>query len=251
VVASAVGMNQGARYARAYCRTNTNGLAAGNQLSEATLHALYELIERDSMSGIQGAGAVRLQETCEIIDTDSIPSSELKQLIAQINAANSKVVLIALPGKLPVHTFMAVLLNGEAKSGVELVNTGSATHSVAERGAIRAITEAAQSRLSFIHGSREEMADKISYGWSAEDPRINRIYMYFNQLSPAMSWSELHGRHDGEGQPVDEVLAKLLSALNEQGYGPLVRVELTQKEFDIPVVKLLWSNPRNTGSETA
>src|SRR5262249_20967347 len=32
------------------CRTNTNGLASGNHLVEATLHGLYEVIERDAMA---------------------------------------------------------------------------------------------------------------------------------------------------------------------------------------------------------
>jgi ribosomal protein S12 methylthiotransferase accessory factor len=34
-------------------RTSTNGLASGNHLVEATLHALYELIERDAISSLE------------------------------------------------------------------------------------------------------------------------------------------------------------------------------------------------------
>ena len=47
---------------------SSNGLASGNELTEATLHALYELIERDAISRLCAEGRIRL----EIRDAASI-----------------------------------------------------------------------------------------------------------------------------------------------------------------------------------
>ena len=44
-------------------RTSTNGLASGNHLVEATLHALYELIERDAISKLMSMAISRSKKS--------------------------------------------------------------------------------------------------------------------------------------------------------------------------------------------
>src|SRR5262249_24268854 len=43
-----------------------NGLASGNHVVEATLHALYEVIERDALASLDGPRHVRL-ERCQVV----------------------------------------------------------------------------------------------------------------------------------------------------------------------------------------
>src|SRR5262249_33492748 len=50
-------------------KTSTNGLAGGNHLVEGTLHALYELIERDAISRLNVNGRFQIREKCRVIDT--------------------------------------------------------------------------------------------------------------------------------------------------------------------------------------
>ncbi len=92
-------------------RTSTNGLASGNHLMEATLHALYELIERDAISRIESNGRLKIKEMCKIIDLPTITNQTLQQVIQKIQAAQNKLILLWTPSCIPIHTFWVILLN--------------------------------------------------------------------------------------------------------------------------------------------
>jgi ribosomal protein S12 methylthiotransferase accessory factor len=52
--------------------TSTNGLASGNHPAEASLHALYELIERDAMSRLSVDGKLHIRRRARVVDPDSV-----------------------------------------------------------------------------------------------------------------------------------------------------------------------------------
>jgi hypothetical protein len=91
-------------------RTSTNGLAAAKPV-EAALHALYELIERDALAGLEVEGRLKIKEKCKIIDLATITDESLQAVIRKIQQAQSKLVLLWLPSCIPVHTCWAILLN--------------------------------------------------------------------------------------------------------------------------------------------
>ena len=108
--------------------TSTNGLASGNDLSEATLHAIYELVERDAMSRLSVDGMIRIRERAHVIDPATIDDDTLRLLVDQVEAAGTKVLLLWLPSAIPVHTFWAVLLNRSPLASVSTLNVGWGTH---------------------------------------------------------------------------------------------------------------------------
>jgi ribosomal protein S12 methylthiotransferase accessory factor len=218
--------------------TSTNGLASGNHLSEATLHALYELIERDAMSRLSVDGTIRLRENASVIDTTTIDDELIRAIVDRVEEAGTQVLLMWLPSAIPIHTFWAVMLNRQPLASVSTLNVGWGTHVDQRIAASRALTEAAQSRLVFIHGAREDIQTKqVYHSKQAADSRAAR---YFAGLSPDTAWDDIAGRPTvGFHHDLDVLLARVVDALAQAGHSGLIRCDLTDPDAGIPVVKVL------------
>jgi YcaO-like protein with predicted kinase domain len=218
--------------------TSTNGLASGNDLSEATLHAIYELIERDAMLRIIADGRVHVHEHARVIDPATIDDDTLRLLVDQVEAAGTRALLLWLPSAIPVHTFWAVMLNRSPQASVSTLNVGWGTHIDRRIAASRALTEAAQARLTFIHGAREDIQSKPVHriAHTADAPGVR----FFAGLEPTASWTDLEGLaavpyHDD----LSLLLERVVEALAGAGHGRILRFDLTDPESGIPVVKVL------------
>ncbi len=212
-----------------------NGLASGNSLTEATLHALYELIERDTISRLSIGGRLRLTEdNSRFIDLRTIDDGDVHALCQKIAAAGVRLVLIWVRGALPIHTFWAVLLEQNGFSHMTMVHFGYGAHHHRAFAAMQAITEAAQSRLSFIHGVREDFSAKITA--KQTNKQHQRVYHAFNQAVSTADWHALPG---GASAGRGENATGLLHALHGAGYQRILRVDLTRPPYHIPVVKVL------------
>ena len=135
---------------------STNGLASGNTRDEALFHALCELIERDattlwSLAPLSAAGA-----SCFAPDRLGDPSVD--RLAAEIDRAGLRLRLFNQTSDLGIPVVMAVVGPKDGAGASELdVAAGYGAHPVAARAAIRAITEAAQSRITSIAASRDDI----------------------------------------------------------------------------------------------
>jgi len=136
---------------------NTNGLASGNSVDEAIFHALCELVERDATTlweflPEQGALATT-------IDPADFADPIVDSLVAQVAASGLSLRLFDQTSDLGIPVIMAVLGPQDHGGFVgELeVTAGYGAHPVPVRAAIRAITEAAQSRVTSIAASRDDI----------------------------------------------------------------------------------------------
>lgn len=209
----------------------TNGVASGNHVIEATLHAVYEVIERDTIARLKEGERLSFRpDRCRLIDTATLPEGPVQSLHALIRRARMKLVLIWIKGSTPIHTFMAVILDSSPFSHATTVNTGYGSHINAVVAAVRAITEAAQVRLTYIHGSRQDLKS-TTYARAH-----TKLYDFFDRLPSNASWRELDHRVTSDLQAdYDETLGHLRAA----GVGHLYRVQMTREPFRIPVVKVI------------
>jgi ribosomal protein S12 methylthiotransferase accessory factor len=220
--------------------TSTNGLASGNAVSEATLHALYELIERDAMSRLSVDGVIRIRERACVIDPQTIDDEAVRALVDQVEHAGTTVLLLWLPSAIGVHTFWAVLINRSPLAAVSTLNVGWGTHVDRGIAASRALTEAAQSRLVFIHGAREDILTKPVY--LAEQAANSAGVRYFMDLAPTHTWAELDDRPSvGYHDDLDVLLQRVVADLARAGHHRLIRFDLTNPVDRIPVVKVIAS----------
>ena len=144
---------------------SSNGLASGNSRSEAALHALYELMERDAL-GLALTAADRV-----VVDPNSIPEEAGAQLVQRIRHAGAHLDLIRINNRFGVPTFAARIWSAE----FPLSCLGYGAHLSAEVAASRAVTEAAQTRVTSIAGSRDDLIDHyghIGRGVPAAPPAI-------------------------------------------------------------------------------
>jgi YcaO-like protein with predicted kinase domain len=218
--------------------TNSNGLAGGNSLDEATLHALYELVERDAVARVVENGRLAIRKHGRVVDPATVTDPALGAMLSRIEAANTKVVLIEIPSRARAHTFWAALLNRSPLRPASTLNVGFGTHGCLEVAASRALTEAAQCRGSFIHGSREDLASRPVH--LAADVTRSPAYLYFDALPRTVPWQELaEGAGSLAGQTVQAALSELVDSIRAAGHREIYRCDLTRPEFGIAVVKLL------------
>lgn len=217
---------------------HTNGIASGNTLAEARLHALYELVERDAMARLYSDGMLKIRERATVLDTVSITEPVLRALLSRCRSRDTKVVLLSVPGPIAVHTFWAVFLNEAPIAPVSTFNIGSGSHIDPVVAATRALTEAAQARLAFIHGGRDDVVRKpVSRATGAKE---SAAYRFFANLKPDSTWEKVAGRKTILAS-VDPAITtnRIVSALADKGLGPVLGFDLTRPDVGIPVVRLL------------
>jgi len=134
---------------------STNGLASGNTLEEATFHALCELVERDATTlwifkPDEAAAATQ-------IDPKAFDDPVIDGLVARVEAARLRLTLFDQTSDIGLPVIFALLAPRDqpATRYFDLA-AGCGCHPIAARAAIRAITEAAQTRISNIAGGRDD-----------------------------------------------------------------------------------------------
>jgi ribosomal protein S12 methylthiotransferase accessory factor len=212
---------------------SSNGLASGNHLTEATLHALYEVIERDAIASLSVGGRIRIHENCRVVALEMVEDPVVRSLDQHLKKAGIKLVLLAVGGPLPIATFVAVILDPDPFGKASMVNLGYGTHLSPSVAASRAITEAVQARLTLIHGSREDV-DEDAYGGGRAVHE--KIYKFFDRLSPSGQASDFTERSSNS---LEDDYRTVTAALKDAGYDRILRVDLTREPFGIPVVKVI------------
>jgi YcaO-like protein with predicted kinase domain len=215
---------------------SSNGLASGNTLDEATAHALFEVYERHALSTLCDERGNCDFGTMQVPSLADAPGAALAELRALVDAARVRFVLMRVPGKGKIHCFGAVLLDPAAFAASTAVNLGYGAHLSPEVAAVRAITEAVQQRLTFIHGSREDLKP-LGYSKGTKE----RVHDFFAAFEPNARWEDLT---DNSSSTLAGDLALACEALLEAGLGPIDRVELSPDASPAVVVKAIVGGAR-------
>ncbi|CAM2068489.1 YcaO-like family protein [Sulfidibacter corallicola] len=220
-------------------RTHTNGLAAGNDRPEATLHGLYELLERDAVSRLTDGYRIHFGDRCRAIDPTTIETPWLATIRDAIREAEVKLILLRVQSIVPVHTCWAVLLDRRPHHRVTAFQAGYGTHTSLEVAAARAIGEAVQARLTAIHGARDDLPDQAVFS-DRDAAWKGPAYRFFEALRPDIDWHQATRLSTGpDSHSSDRVLAWMLDALAAAGHDKIYRIELTRPEIGVPVVKMI------------
>jgi len=207
---------------------NTNGLASGNSVEEASFHALCELVERDATTLWTFISEDAAQATC--IDPAAFADPIVDGLIAQIAASGMTIRLFDQTSDLGIPVIMAVLGPSHRTGFVgELeVTAGYGAHPVAARAAIRAITEAAQSRVTSIAASRDDIRS------AAFDRAASDVNLHLLDAAPAASLPS--------GLPLGTSLSDLLDVMKAvlvRGNIAATTITLSDPAHPYAVVKIL------------
>lgn len=127
---------------------STNGLASGNSLDEATLHGLLEVMERDALA------MNKPRDASQWVEPASLPEP-FRSLAEAWRGIGIELGVRHVPNAFDLPCFEATLHEPDSSS-VNLAG-GSGLHLDRRIALARAVCEAAQSRLSHIHGGRDDI----------------------------------------------------------------------------------------------
>lgn len=127
---------------------SSNGLASGNTRTEATLHALLEVLERDALT------MNHANDRSAFVDCEQLPDP-LAEYARSWQRQGIELIVRAIPNAIGLPCF-AAWLHEPGSADVDFA-TGSALHPDRRIAAVRAVSEAAQSRLSTLHGARSDV----------------------------------------------------------------------------------------------
>ncbi|OBF81344.1 hypothetical protein A5791_06165 [Mycobacterium sp. 852002-51163_SCH5372311] len=142
-------------------KMSTNGLASGNSYDEAALHGVYEIMERHCLSTAT-PGLTMFKVRAADVGT---PTSA--QLVDMVHKAGSELHIARIDAWEGYYCFAVELWSPM----LEVPFSGSGLHHDPDVALSRAVTEAAQSRVTAISGAREDLPSAIYH-------RFARVHTY-------------------------------------------------------------------------
>lgn len=159
---------------------SSNGLASGMSRDEALLHALCEVVERES--AVDGAAAWR--DAARGIRADSIPLP-IAGLLERIDRAGVHWRVVNLTGAIGLPCFEVHLIEDGLPP-----SRGLGAHVDRQVALTRALTEAAQARVVRIAGGRDDLYRELYLARASENADLLRVESagrYADVLSLAVS----------------------------------------------------------------
>jgi ribosomal protein S12 methylthiotransferase accessory factor len=213
--------------------SSTNGLSSGNSLAEATLHGLAELIERDVHAHHL------INDTSVLVATINTPTP-VQALIDRIVASDLEVVLRHTANEFGLPFFHSYILEKDPDAAVS-VAFGCGLHLYSDIAAVRAIAEAAQSRLTAIHGGRDDLIDRYDFfagaGRDTETEATAAFRAAICRVEPHCAFGQVADLPPLNS--VTEALTRLRAVLRARGFAQTLRVDLSPPDSGIAVVRTI------------
>jgi ribosomal protein S12 methylthiotransferase accessory factor len=214
---------------------SSNGLASGNTKLEALSHALCELVERDAMTLFSlsgGLGRADLRVRPETIDHE-----DCRTLLARFDAAGIAYGLWDVTSDIELPAFVCVIVDREPNSFRMLYGaSGSGCHSARDVAMLRAVTEAAQCRLTYISGARDD-GDRDFFERARNPDQVAELRSQI--LSPAPLGRSFAQAPTRTHETFLEDVSWELECLRGAGIHQAVAVDLTKPEFQLPVMRVI------------
>ena len=207
--------------------STTTGLASGNHRQEALCHALFEVVERDCEWRWERRSQ-RARRARQVRD-DTIESPMLRRLLEQFASAGILVRMWDMTSDVGIPAYECAISDPRALDGPNMAS-GSGCHLSKEIALSRALTEAAQSRLTIIAGSRDDVFPSLyrdlKYAAPHDQEFPGTVDFRERQSVPT-------------GLTFEDDLQAILQLLANAGFTRVVAVEHTRPEFEVPVVAVV------------
>ena len=211
--------------------SNTNGLASGNHVLEATSHGIHEVIERDATTLWKHSG--EHAKRARVLDLDTIDDGTCRAILARFERANMAVTVWDTTSDVGIAAFYCLVV-GRGDDGAD-PEFGGGCHPTREVALLRALTEAAQARTTYIAGSRDDFAPE---DYSPEH-RARRMQVCRRLTDTSRGVRDFHDVPTRDTESLGEDVSWALDRLLAVGIRQVVTVDLTKPEFGLPVVRVV------------
>jgi len=211
----------------------SNGLASGNALIEAVVHGLQEVIERDAASlwALRPAS----EQAARRIDLSTVDHPAPRAALERCAAAGVGAAVWDMTSDVGIPAFLCVLVDQEDNPFRRLYATsGMGCHTSRGVALLRAVTEAAQGRLTVISGARDDVTRRDYSRFRAPEvlarARADLAMPTPRRFTDCPTW---------ELPTFNDDLALLLERLAAVGIEQVIALDLTRPEFGIPVARVI------------
>jgi ribosomal protein S12 methylthiotransferase accessory factor len=213
---------------------STNGLASGNSAIEASIQALLELIERDIWS------FEFIRRASRLVQLASLPD-DVREIVerAARNGLQLKVRTIPNSYGMPFFAVFVFDINNPSRKSF---NGGWACDLDRHRALVRAVTEAAQSRLAFTHGGRRAPQPRAAgFASDSQELEANLVRQQMREVSDARRETSLTDIPDvvTEGSTLQQQLDAVIERLRCVTHKPIYRAVYTPPEAQLQMVRLV------------
>jgi ribosomal protein S12 methylthiotransferase accessory factor len=212
---------------------SSNGLASGNHRMEAISHAICEIVERDATTLWRFLDPAVQESTA--VDLATVDGPDCRRVLEKIEQAGLTVALWETTSDVGIASFMSVIYAGD-DDPIRRIPPASGTgcHPARSIALLRALTESAQSRLTRITGSRDDLGSD-----SYADERYDAAFELMRGRLASRGRRSFRDAPDRDSATFDGDVDWELERLRGAGIRQVVAVDLTKDFFKIPVVRVV------------
>ncbi len=210
----------------------SNGLASGNTRTEAIVHGLCEVIERDQTSFWFAEQDEPRSRTNRRVVVESINDPVCRPLVQKCLAAELQVFIWYLAINIDIPVFACTIADPSSQTLYPQQTTGYGCHPVATVALARAIAEAAQSRVTHISGLREDLTwaryrDEFLCETAADQSALHRM----SEEPETLDFAALPSCAPATARDTSSLLEEVLQRLRAVGLKNAIAVDLAEREF--------------------
>jgi ribosomal protein S12 methylthiotransferase accessory factor len=217
-----------------YFSSNSNGLCSGNSILEATVHGVAELIERDCSS------FMFVHDRSQLVAADTLPP-RLQEIATSVHDAGLELYLRFQSNVFGAPFFRAVVAEQQSTNPV-YISEGFGCNFSRDIAATRAVCEALQSRLSFIHGGRDDLIKRYDLFAEMSDGErtdyAERLQRQVSRRDAVIDFEEIPD-HSDSVIDLSSALELMLGMLERNGIRRVLRVVFTPPESSLHVLRVL------------
>lgn len=213
---------------------SSNGLASGNHIQEAVSHGVCELIERDANALFEASGGITRAERRIALTT--VDDAQCQDVLERFRRANVDIAVWDTTTDVRVPCFFATAMENLPDRFRRMPPmTGSGCHPRRHIALLRALTEAAQGRLTVVAGAREGVRSNAydNQSAAAASEHVRR------QLERGPAERPFLAAPDCNNASFEADIEYELGALDDAGLTEAAVVNLSQPRFGIAVVRVI------------
>lgn len=213
---------------------SSNGLASGNHVLEATIHGICELVERDATTLFRFSGEAA--QAARRVDLATVDDPACRQVLARYESAGIDAFVWETTSDIGIPVFQCTIVDSEPHAGRPIGPMGGmGCHPSRGIALLRALTEAAQSRLTLISGAR----DDVTFGRPDPGAVLDSARQTLVRRRGERAARGFREAPSFESERFEDDVAFLLDRLRERGLGEVVTVDLSKPMFGIAVVRVI------------